>query len=75
MMAQFDHAIKQIAETTGRPLERIAGVECLGWGPLERGVPGSPRFDLKQPVDRFVSLWPGLVCVPGGESNCPINPN
>ena len=40
-MAQFDHAIKQIAETTGRPLARIAGVECTEWAPLESSLPAT----------------------------------
>ena len=40
-MARFDHAIKQIAETTGRPLARIAGVECTEWAPLESSLPAT----------------------------------
>jgi hypothetical protein len=40
-MARFDHAMKQIAETTGRPLARIAGVECSGWAPLESTLPAT----------------------------------
>ena len=33
--------MKQIAETTGRPLARIAGVECSGWAPLESSLPAT----------------------------------
>jgi hypothetical protein len=40
-MAQFDHAIKQIAETTGRPLARIAAVKCTEWAPLESSLPAT----------------------------------
>lgn len=34
-MAEFDHGIKTIAETTGRQIARLAGVECQRWRPLE----------------------------------------
>ena len=34
-MAEFDHGVKKIAETTGRQLARVAGVKCCEWGTLE----------------------------------------
>ena len=34
-MAEFDHGIKMIAETTGRQLAQVAGVTCTRWRPLE----------------------------------------
>jgi hypothetical protein len=35
LMAEFDHGMKKIAQTTGRQLARLAGVECQHWGPIE----------------------------------------
>jgi hypothetical protein len=34
-MAEFDHGLKMIAETTGRQLALLAGVECQQWRPAE----------------------------------------
>jgi hypothetical protein len=40
-MAEFDQGFKMIAETTGRQLARLAGVECAGWRPAESTVQAS----------------------------------
>jgi hypothetical protein len=37
-MAEFDHGIKMIAETAGRPLARLARVETTHWQPAESTV-------------------------------------
>ena len=37
-MAEFDHGFKMIAETTGRQLARLAGVESTAWQPAESTV-------------------------------------
>jgi hypothetical protein len=34
-MAEFDHGVKKIAQTTGRQLARVAGVRCRAWQTLE----------------------------------------
>ena len=34
-MAEFDHGVKMIAETTGRQLAQVAGLTCTRWRPLE----------------------------------------
>jgi hypothetical protein len=43
-MAEFDHGIKIIAETTGRQLARLAGVECRRWEPLESTLQVTTEF-------------------------------
>ena len=34
-MAEFDHGVKMIAETTARQLAQVAGLTCTRWRPLE----------------------------------------
>lgn len=37
-MAEFDHGVKFLAQTTGRQLARLAGVECQEWTAIESTV-------------------------------------
>jgi hypothetical protein len=37
-MAEFDHGVKLLAQTSGRQLARVAGVICREWTPLESTV-------------------------------------
>jgi hypothetical protein len=59
-MAEFDHGIKMIAETTGRQLARLAGVECRRWQPVESTLQVSTErladrvFQGKQGRERFL---------------------
>src|SRR5271166_4988546 len=43
-MAKPDHGIKAIADTTGRQLARVAGVECRHWRPLESTLPATTEL-------------------------------
>ena len=47
-MAEFDHGIKMIAETTGRQLARLAGVVCRQWQAAESTV----QVSLEKLADR-----------------------
>ena len=38
-MAEFDHGIKLITDTSGRELARVAGVECRRLQPVESTLP------------------------------------
>ena len=59
-MAEFDHGIKMIADTTGRALARIAGVACQRLRPIESTLPRTTElladraFRASQGRDRFV---------------------
>jgi hypothetical protein len=43
-MAEFDHGVKMIAETTGRQLARVSGVACDDWRPLESTLQITTEF-------------------------------
>jgi hypothetical protein len=43
-MAEFDHGMKKIAQTTGRQLARVAGVVCQQWGPIESTLQITTEF-------------------------------
>jgi len=43
-MAEFDHGMKKIAQTTGRQLARVAGVVCERWGPIESTLQVTTEF-------------------------------
>jgi hypothetical protein len=59
-MAEFDHGIKLIADTTGRELARIAGVPCQRLRPIESTLPRTTElladraFRASHGRDRFV---------------------
>jgi hypothetical protein len=59
-MAEFDHGIKRIAETTGRQLARIAGVPTQHWGSVESTLPSTIElladrvFRARQRRERFL---------------------
>jgi hypothetical protein len=59
-MAEFDHGTKRIAESAGRQLARIAGVDCATWEPLEGTLPitvellADRAFLATKPGERFV---------------------
>ncbi len=43
-MAAFDQGIKEIADTAGQQLARLAGLECSRWGPLESTLPATTEL-------------------------------
>jgi hypothetical protein len=43
-MAEFDHGMKKIAQTTGRQLARVAGIVCQQWGPIESTLQVTTEF-------------------------------
>jgi len=59
-MAEFDHGIKQITDTTARELARVAGLTCERLTPLEGSLPATTElladraFRAQQRRERFV---------------------
>jgi hypothetical protein len=59
-MAEFDHGIKLITDTSGRELARAAGVECSRLQPLEGSLPATTEkladraFRASRGRERFV---------------------
>src|SRR5947209_20593613 len=59
-MAEFDHGIKQITDTTARELARVAGLTCERLTPLEGSLPATTElladraFRARQRRERFV---------------------
>ncbi len=43
-MAELDHGLKEIADSAGRQLARVAGLECSSWRPLESTLPATTEL-------------------------------
>src|SRR5438552_14482652 len=58
-MAKTDHGIKELADTSGRQLARLAGMNCQRWRPLESTLPTTTElladrvFQARQGRERF----------------------
>jgi hypothetical protein len=58
-MPQSDHGIKELADTSGRQLARLAGLDCRHWRPVESTLPATTElladrvFQARQGRERF----------------------